>query len=207
MLLSKFGEICRTISGLFSRPGSSTGSVLPSSSGASSASSTSSESLPKQDDRQRTGTAGLSLIKHYEGCRLEAYQDIVGIWTIGYGDTENVQPGLVITQAEAEERLRNRLARDFEPSVRQRLTRLATQYQFDAMVSLAYNIGAIAFANSTLVRLFNAGDIQLAADQFPRWDKAGGKSVKGLRRRRAAERALYLGEPVDKAISIGDKTP
>ncbi|WP_423191178.1 lysozyme [Achromobacter xylosoxidans] len=146
-------------------------------------------------------------MKHYEGCRLEAYRDIVGIWTIGYGDTENVQPGMAITQEEAEKRLRNRLARDFEPSVRQCLTRVATQYQFDAMVSLAYNIGAIAFANSTLVRLFNAGDVQLAADQFPRWDKAGGKSVKGLRRRRAAERALYLGETADKAISIGDKTP
>lgn len=150
---------------------------------------------------------GLKILKHYEGCRLEAYEDIVGIWTIGYGDTENVQPGMVITQAEAEERLHKRLARDFEPSVRQCLTRVATQYQFDAMVCLAYNIGAVAFANSTLVRLFNAGDVQLAADQFPRWDKAGGKSVKGLRRRRAAERALYLGEPVDKAISIGDKTP
>ncbi len=151
--------------------------------------------------------SGLKILKHYEGCRLEAYQDIVGIWTIGYGDTENVHPGLVITQAEAEERLRNRLARDFEPSVLQCLTHIATQYQFDAMVCLAYNIGAVAFANSTLVRLFNAGDIQLAADQFPRWDKAGGKSVKGLRRRRAAERALYLGETADKAISIGDKTP
>lgn len=84
---------------------------------------------------------------------------------------------------------------------------MATQYQFDAMACLAYNIGAAAFANSTLVRLFNAGDIQLAADQFLRWDKAGGKSVKGLRRRRAAERALYLGETADKAIAIGDKTP
>lgn len=131
----------------------------------------------------------------------------MGVWTIGYGDTDNVQPGMVITQAEAEQRLRNRLARDFEPSVRQALTQPAAQYQFDAMVCLAYNIGATAFANSTLVRLFNAGDIQLAADQFPRWDKAGGESVKGLRRRRAAERALYLGQSVDKAIAIGDKTP
>lgn len=131
----------------------------------------------------------------------------MGVWTIGYGDTENVQPGMVITQAEAEQRLRNRLARDFEPSVRQALNQAAAQYQFDAMVCLAYNIGATSFANSTLVRLFNAGDIQLAADQFPRWDKAGGQSVKGLRRRRAAERALYLGQSVDKAIAIGDKTP
>lgn len=138
---------------------------------------------------------------------MEAYQDIVGIWTIGYGDTENVQPGLVITQEEAEERLRNRLERDFEPSLRQSLTLVATQCQFDAIACLAYNIGAAAFASSTLVRLFNAGDVQLAADQFLRWDKAGGKSIKGLRRRRAAERALFLGASVTSAISTGEKTP
>ncbi|WP_054433459.1 lysozyme [Achromobacter sp. 2789STDY5608633] len=167
----------------------------------------SSKSSLNQERKLRTGAAGLSLIKHYEGCRLEAYQDIVGIWTIGYGDTENVQPGLVITQEEAEERLRNRLERDFEPSLRQSLTLVATQCQFDAIACLAYNIGAAAFASSTLVRLFNAGDVQLAADQFLRWDKAGGKSIKGLRRRRAAERALFLGASVTSAISTGEKTP
>lgn len=194
-----FGAFFRSIFANRFRRDTSSGSESPSSPLESSPDSSTSPSSVSQ--------GGLKILKHYEGCRLEAYQDIVGIWTIGYGDTENVQPGMVITQAEAEERLRKRLGKDFEPSVRQSLTRVATQYQFDAMVSLAYNIGAIAFANSTLVRLFNAGDSQLAADQFPRWDKAGGKSVKGLRRRRAAERALYLGEPVDKAISIGDKTP
>lgn len=146
------------------------------------------------------------LIKHYEGCQLKAYRDIVGVWTIGYGDTQNVQPDLVISQAQAEERLRARLARDFEPGVRAALTRVSTQGQFDAMVSLAYNVGVSAFANSTLVRLFNAGDIQLAGDQWTRWDKAGGVSVKGLRKRRAAERALYLGDTAVRAIAIGDKT-
>jgi lysozyme len=147
------------------------------------------------------------VIRHYEGCSLKAYQDIVGVWTIGYGDTENVNPGMVITQQEAEERLTRRLRREFEPGVRAVVNEPIQQGQFDAMVSLAYNIGVSAFANSTLVKLFNAGDVQLAADQFPRWDKAGGKSVKGLRRRRAAERALFLGANAAYAIAAGDKTP
>lgn len=147
------------------------------------------------------------MIRHYEGCSLKAYQDIVGVWTIGYGDTENVKPGMVITQQEADERLTRRLRREFEPGVRAVVPGPIQQGQFDAMVSLAYNIGVAAFTNSTLVKLFNAGDVQLAADQFPRWDKAGGKSVKGLRRRRAAERALFLGSNAAYAIAAGDKTP
>lgn len=129
------------------------------------------------------------------------------MWTIGYGDTENVTEGLVITQQEAEDRLERRLDRDFEPGVRAAIAAPMRQEQFDAMVCVAYNIGVGAFANSTLVKLFNAGDIQLAADQFLRWDKAGGKSLKGLRRRRAAERALFLGANAAQAIAAGDKTP
>lgn len=131
----------------------------------------------------------------------------MGVWTIGYGDTENVLPGMVITRQEAEDRLERRLARDFEPGVQAAITAGMRQEQFDAMVCLAYNIGVGAFTGSTLVKLFNAGDIQLAADQFPRWDKAGGKSLKGLRRRRAAERALFLGANASYAIAAGDKTP
>lgn len=131
----------------------------------------------------------------------------MGVWTIGYGDTENVLPGLVITQQEAEDRLEHRLARDFEPGVQAAITAGMRQEQFDAMVCLAYNIGVGAFAGSTLVKLFNAGDIALAADQFLRWDKAGGKSLKGLRRRRTAERALFLGANAAYAIAAGDKAP
>ncbi|EJO30250.1 lysozyme [Achromobacter marplatensis] len=151
--------------------------------------------------------SGLTVLKHYEGCELKAYQDSVGVWTIGYGDTENVLPGMTITRQEAEDRLERRLARDFEPGVRAAISAGMRQEQFDAMVCLAYNIGVGAFAGSTLVKLFNAGDIQLAADQFPRWDKAGGKSLKGLRKRRAAERALFLGANAAYAIAAGDKTP
>lgn len=175
------------------------GSVLPSSASASSpASFTSPRSISE---------SGLTVLKHYEGCELKAYRDAVGVLTIGYGDTENVTEGMVITHEEAEDRLERRLGRDFEPGVKAAITAGMRQEQFDAMVCLAYNIGVGAFAASTLVKLFNAGDIQLAADQFLRWDKAGGKSLKGLRRRRAAERALFLGANAAYAIAAGDKTP
>lgn len=164
-------------------------------------------SLPGSSISQlSTSQSGQSLIKHYEGCRLTAYQDLVGIWTIGYGDTENVQAGMVITQEEAESRLARRLAKEFEPAVRKVIAAPIEQCEFDAMVSLAYNVGVTAFSKSTLVKFFNAGDTAQAADQFPRWDKAGGKSVKGLRRRRAAERARFMGLTAEQAIAIGDAT-
>ncbi|WP_368641785.1 lysozyme [Castellaniella ginsengisoli] len=149
---------------------------------------------------------GMALIKHYEGCRLMAYRDAVGIWTIGYGDTQNVQPGLTITQAEADQRLLSRLAAEFVPEVLA-AAGAPSQCQLDAMVSLAYNIGTGAFARSTLVRLFRGGDTAGAAAQFTRWDKAGGVSLRGLRRRRVAERALFDGKPLAVALQIGDSTP
>lgn len=145
----------------------------------------------------------MTLIKSYEGVSLKAYKDIVGVLTIGYGDTSNVSPGMIITMDEADERLNKRLRIDFEPDVCEALSREPSQHEFDSMVSIAYNIGSSAFANSTLVKKFNAGDIDGAADEFLRWNKAGGKSVKGLRRRRASERALFLGASVADALEIG----
>lgn len=144
------------------------------------------------------GAGGLKLIKYFEGLRLEAYKDPVGVLTIGYGDTTNVSPGMVITEAEAERRLRTRLNREFVPGVLSALTRDATQGELDAMVSLAYNVGIEAFQRSTLVRKFNAGED--AADQFERWIHAGGKPLLGLKRRRLAERLLFEGRSADEAI-------
>lgn len=165
-------------------------------------------SLPASFSNPRSvSETGLTVLKHYEGCKLTAYQDSVGVWTIGYGDTENVVPGLKITQQEAEDRLERRLGRDFEPGVKAAIQAHMKQEQFDAMVCLAYNIGVGAFSKSTLAKLFNAGDVQGAADEFLRWDKAGGKSLKGLRKRRAAERAMFLGANAAYAIAAGDKTP
>ncbi len=148
---------------------------------------------------------GLAILRYFESCRLEAYWDADGkVWTIGWGDTgPDVVEGLRITQAEADERLRRRLAREFVPGVLNVLTRPANQAQLDAMVDLAYNIGVEAFQGSTLVRLFNAGDQAGAAEQFPRWNKSGGKVLLGLRRRRAADRARFLGASGAEAIKIG----
>lgn len=148
---------------------------------------------------------GLTILQYFESCRLEAYWDADGkVWTIGWGDTgPDVVEDLRITQAEADERLQRRLAREFVPGVLKALTRPVNQAQLDAMVDLAYNIGVSAFQGSTLVRLFNAGDQAVAAEQFPRWNKSGGKVLLGLRRRRAADRARFLGASGAEAIKIG----
>lgn len=160
-----------------------------------------------EQEQLRASPDCLDLIKFFEGCRLSAYLDPVGVLTIGYGDTENVRPGMVITQQEADARLRNRVVRDFEPAVHAAIGVPIRQHEFDAMVSLAYNIGAYAFATSTLAKKFNAGDIVGTSLQFLRWDKAGGVSLLGLRRRRAAEKALFDGRSLDEALQIGQATP
>lgn len=135
--------------------------------------------------------AGLDLIKSFEGCRLEAYQDIVGIWTIGYGHVSaDVHPGLTITQAQADDLLAKDLKR-FEDGV-SALCPQVNENQFSALVCLSYNIGLSNLKSSTLLKKLNVGDVSGAADQFLVWDKAGGKPVAGLLRRRQAERALFL---------------
>ncbi len=136
---------------------------------------------------------GIDLIKQFEGINLKAYPD-PGTggepWTIGYGHTGGVKKGDVITQAQAEDLLRKDLIK-FEAGVSNALTVETTQNQFDAMVSLAYNIGLGNFTKSTLLRKHNAKCWQCAAAQFGVWRNAGGKVMTGLIRRRAAERELY----------------
>lgn len=147
---------------------------------------------------------GLVVLKHFEGLRLKAYRDPVGVWTIGYGHTgPDVYEGLVWSQAQADKALRERLEREFVPGVLAVIKRSMRQHELDAMVDLAYNIGVSAFQGSTLVRKFNAGDDQGAADEFLRWNRAGGKVLLGLRRRRAADRALFLGATGAQAIEVG----
>jgi len=153
----------------------------------------------------KTSKAGLDLIKKWEGCRLTAYRDSVGVLTIGYGLTSaagiiRVTEGLAITQKQADDYLVAALAK-YEDAVNKAITRTMTQAQFDAFVSLCYNIGPGAFAGSTAVKRFNAGDIAGAADAILMWNKAGGKVLKGLENRRADERALFL-TPVRDAMPI-----
>ena len=136
---------------------------------------------------------GIALIKQFEGCRLKAYRDIVGVWTIGYGFTEGVYETMTITQEQAEQMLMERLI-PYEHAVEEALTISPNQAQFDACVCLAWNIGIKGFENSTVVRLHNQGQFKEAANAFSLWNKAGGKIIAGLVRRRAAEAALYLSD-------------
>jgi lysozyme len=139
-----------------------------------------------------TSPRGIDLIKQFEGLRLTAYQDMVGVWTIGYGHTgPDVKPGLTITQQRAEQLLINDLVQ-FERGVNDLVTVQINQNQFDALVSFTYNLGVGSLQKSTLLRLLNAGSYQPAADEFPRWNRAGGNVVAGLARRRYAERQLFL---------------
>ena len=139
----------------------------------------------------RLSATGLALIKKYEGLRTRAYRCPAGVWTIGYGSTgPDVVEGLTLSPEEAEARLCRDLDR-FEEAVR-REALPARQGQYDAMVSLAFNIGVAAFARSTLLERHQAGDFAGAAAQFGRWTRVKGRELKGLVRRRSAERALYL---------------
>lgn len=146
----------------------------------------------------KTSRKGIQLIKEFEGCRLNAYQDIVGVWTIGYGFTKNVLPNETMTQEECEMRLLEELS-SYEQAVHEATGGKYTQNQFDAMVSLAWNIGIAGLRKSSVVKAHNRGDYQAAARAFGLWNKAGGKSIPGLTRRRAAESVLYLTPEVYQA--------
>lgn len=141
----------------------------------------------------KPSTACFDLIKHFEGVKLNAYQDSVGVWTIGVGHTgADVTPGKAISASEALKLLESD-ADAAASGVSAILPGVVTQCQFDALVSFAFNLGVSALAQSTLLKKLNAGDVQGAADEFPRWVHAGGQTLEGLVKRRAAERALFLG--------------
>lgn len=144
----------------------------------------------------QTSDKGIALIKQFEGCKLTAYQDSIGVWTIGYGwtkpvDGKPIRAGMTIKQETAERLLKTGLV-SYENDVSRLVKVDLTQGQFDALVSFTYNLGARSLSTSTLLRKLNAGDYAGAADEFLRWNKAGGKVLNGLTRRREAERALFL---------------
>jgi lysozyme len=136
--------------------------------------------------------AGFALTKKFEGCELKAYQDSVGVWTVGYGHTgSDVVEGLTISQEQADFLLHADVAWA-EACVNKAVIVAIKQNQFDALVDFVFNLGAANFLQSTLLRRLNAGCFSDAAGQFLRWNRAGGMVVDGLTRRRAAEMALFL---------------
>ena len=144
----------------------------------------------------QTNAEGLSLIKIFEGLRLKAYKDPVGILTIGYGHTSaagapEVKLGMVITREEAEAMLRRDLV-TYEKAVADAVKVALTSNQNSACVSLCYNIGPGNFKKSSVLRFINQGRFDDAADAFLLWNRAGGKILSGLVKRRAAEAALFI---------------
>ena len=141
--------------------------------------------------------ATIDLVKEFEGLRTTAYKDSAGVWTIGYGTTGRagvgIDPveGMEITEAEAEYYLQKGLEK-FSTEITGAITQPINENEFGAFVSLAYNIGSGAFKRSTALRKFNAGDKQGSANAMLMWNKAGGRVLNGLIRRREAERALFL---------------
>ena len=139
----------------------------------------------------------LDLIKSFEGLVKKWYRDPVGVWTIGYGHTDSAghprhrdDPGLTMTDRDAEIVLQRDLGQ-YEAAVNGAVKVPLNENQYGALVSFTYNLGAGNLASSTLLRKLNAGDYTGAAGEFPKWVKAGGKTLNGLVRRRAAEQALF----------------
>ena len=138
----------------------------------------------------RTGRDGVELIRHFEGCRLDAYLCPAGVWTIGYGHTANVKEGDSIDQEAAEAFLIEDLE-SFERDVTRLVEVPLTQQQFDALVSWTFNLGAGNLAESTLLRELNNYQYEKVPEQIMRWVRAGGQVLEGLVKRRAAEAALF----------------
>lgn len=149
---------------------------------------------------------GLAVLKHFEGCELKAYPDPAtggAPWTIGYGHTgPEVKRGLVWTQEQADKALVADLHK-FETAVSAIVRVPLTQGQFDALVCFTYNLGIGNLQKSTLLAMVNARNYDGAAEQFKRWNKANGKPMRGLTRRRAAEQCLFLGMGGASSIERG----
>ena len=151
----------------------------------------------------RISEQGKQLIREFEGLRLSAYRDAVGVLTIGYGHTKGVCPGQVITEADAERLLRE----DLEPIERQLTADLGEdgvlQCQFDALCSFCFNLGVGAYMKSTLRKYVKAGRDDDAGKEFAKWVHAGGRVLPGLVRRRKAEAALYAQAGGVTALFVG----
>ena len=141
----------------------------------------------------KLGEKGTEILKYFEGCKLTAYQDSVGVWTIGYGHTKGVYDGMTITQDEAERMLLDELV-EYEGYVANMVTVPLNQEQFDALTVWVYNLGPTNLKSSTLLKRLNEGNFDDVPNQIKRWDKAGGKQLAGLTKRRAAEARHFEGE-------------
>jgi len=147
----------------------------------------------EEETKRKAISRATRIIKKFEGYRANAYQDSAGVWTIGYGTTAGVYPGQTTDREEAEQRLKDDIQAIAVDPILQYVSVPLNADQFAALISFVYNVGPGAFANSTLLQKLNARQYDEAAQEFPRWNKAGGKVLQGLVKRRAAEQALFNG--------------
>jgi lysozyme len=148
-----------------------------------------------------TSDSGFTLIKHFEGLRLTAYQDSGGVWTIGYGHTgPDVTAGMVIAETQADSLLQHDVGYA-EHAVNTLVTVTLAQYQFDALVDFAFNLGTGSLQHSTLLKVLNTSQYDNAANDFLAWDHVNGVEVNGLKLRREAERDMFLQSQPSAAVS------
>lgn len=153
---------------------------------------------------------GLALIREWEGFRGRAYRDAVGIWTIGFGHTSmagapEVSPGLEISHAQAEKILAHDVE-TFARGVASAVTATLSDNEFSALVSFAYNVGLGNFRSSSVLKALNAGDRAAVPRRLQLWVKAGGRTLPGMVKRRAAEAALFL-KTDDATVRAPVETP
>lgn len=146
-------------------------------------------------DAVKISDRGIKFIEDFESYRGEAYLCPAGVWTIGFGSTENVKEGDTLTLAQARDRLRGELVK-YESAVLSSTNGKVTQCQLDALTSFCFNVGIGGMKGSTVIKCHNRQDFQAAARAFAMWNKVKGKPLAGLTRRRAAEAAVYLSEDV-----------
>ena len=136
---------------------------------------------------------GLSLIKKFEGCKLQSYKCAAGVWTIGYGSTNGIEEGMEISQERADMLLLEDVE-VFEKAVNELVEVPLEQNQFDSLISWTFNLGPTNLKNSTLLKVLNNKNYDEVPTQIKRWNKAGGKVIQGLIRRREAEALLFEGK-------------
>jgi len=147
----------------------------------------------KRNSSMNISQEGLSLIKKFEGCELKAYKCAAGVLTIGYGSTKGVKEGDSITQEEADKLLLHEME-EYESYVNDNVTVDLKQNQFDALVSWVFNLGPANLKASTMLKVLNNKEYDDVPAQIKRWNKAGGKVLQGLIRRREAEALLFEGK-------------
>jgi len=133
---------------------------------------------------------GLELIKKFEGCETSAYQDSVGVWTIGFGHTKGVEEGQTCSIEDAESMLADEMD-EYEGYINNMVKVELQQHEFDSLVAWVYNLGPTNLSESTMLKVLNGGQFDRVPDEMNRWTRAGGEILEGLVRRRQAESLMF----------------